>query len=421
MKVCVVGVNHNTAPIATLGKVAISGHRLQDALLLLHNYVSQGIILSTCNRVEVYTLADKSSSAEFASINFLKAQANLSGSDLLPHIYAYHGEVAIRHLFKVASGLDSMIIGEFEILGQVRRAVEEAQKGHLLGLPLLNLFRRAVRVGRRVRNETGISRNALSVSSVAVDLAAGVVGNIRRSRVLVIGAGEAGRLVAKAVRERGASQITVASRSEERASTLVAMLGGSSVSMDNLKHELTTSDIVISCTGAPHLILKVPIVEEAMSARSKRPLVIIDIAVPRDVEPEVKQVSHVFLYDIDDLTKVSELNSRQRQREVQRAMEIIDEEVKKFTSWWQALEVKPTISALVKKAENIRQAQLNLTLKKLPRLSNEERANIEAMTKSIVQKILHEPLQCLKKNTDKKEGYIQAINELFGLNGEKSE
>jgi glutamyl-tRNA reductase len=406
MNICVVGVNHKTAPLAIRGKIGISSHRLQEALLLLHNYVSAGIILSTCNRLEVYALADSSD-----LVNFLSARADLSCSELLPYTYTYHNEEAIKHLFKTASGLDSMIIGEFEILGQVRRALEEAEKTHPLSLLLLNLFRQAVRVGRRVRHETGISRSALSVSSVAVDLATRVIGNIGYSQVLVIGTGEAGRLAAKAIRERGSSQITVAGRSEERASTLAAMLGGRSIPMNNLKYELSISDIVISCTGAPHAILKAPIVEEAMSARPKRPLVIIDIAVPKDVEPEVKQIGNVFLYDLDDLTHVSELNTQQRQSELTNAMEIVDEEVERFASWWQALEAKSNISALVEKAENIRQSQLTLTLKKLPRLSDEERANIETMTMSMMQKILHEPIQYLKKN---KEG-SQIINELFGL------
>lgn len=406
MNICVVGVNHKTAPLAIRGKIGMSSHRLRGALLLLHNYVSAGIILSTCNRLEVYALGNSSD-----LVNFLSAQANLSYSELLPYTYTYYNEEAIKHLFKTASGLDSMIIGEFEILGQVRRALEEAEKTHPLSLLLLNLFRQAVQVGRRVRNETGISRSALSVSSVAVDLATRVIGNIGHSRVLVIGAGEAGRLAAKALRERGSHQITVASRSEERASTLAAMLGGRSIPMNDLKCELTASDIVISCTGAPHVILKAPIFEEAMSARPKRPLVIIDIAVPNDVEPEVKQVSNVFLYDVDDLTRVSELNTQQRQSELKNAMEIVDEEVKRFASWQQAIEAKPSISALVEKAENIRQSQLTITLKKLPRLSDEERANIETMTKSMVQKILHEPIQYLKNH---KEG-SQIIDELFGL------
>lgn len=415
MRLCVVGINHSTTPVAFRGKVAISTSQLQKALSLLNNFVPQGVILSTCNRIEVYTLTKAGFSAESASVHFLKAQANLPEVDLYPYTYIHHDEAAVKHLFRVASGLDSMIIGEYEVLGQVRQALEEAQKSQLVGLSLLNLFRHAVQVGRRVREETGISKNALSVSSVAVDLAAQVVGNIARCQILVIGAGEAGRLVAKASRERGASRIIVASRSQEKASALVSMLGGSWTSMDNLKQELTASDIVISCTAAPHFILKRQLVEEIMNFRPERPLVIIDIAVPQDVEPEVKQIRNVFLYDIDDLTKVSKTNYKQRQEEIHKAMEIVNKEVHRFVSWWQALEVNAVIKALMTKAENIRQAQLNLTLKKLPGLCNEERVYLDAMTKAIVQKILHEPIQFLKKDHNKKEAYIQAIEELFSL------
>ncbi len=409
MYVSLVGVNYSTTPIRVREKLAISKDRLYHNLLLLRQYVAHGIILATCNRTEVYAM----DSAEEASINFLSAMSGVSFADLLPHIYLSKNETAFRHLFDVASGLDSMIVGEFEVLGQVRHALEVAERAGMVNLPLRHIFQSAIRAGRRVRKETGIGKNPLSISSVAVDLAAKVVGNLERSKVLVIGAGQAGKLVAKAVRKRGASQITIASRSEERASILAAMLGGSSISLDNLKPELTTSDIVISCTGAPHSILKVSTIDEVMSTRPNRPLVIIDIAVPRDVEPEVKQVSNVFLYDIDDLTQVSELNRQQREGEIEKAGEIIADEVSKFVSWWQAFEVRPVVSALMKKAEEIRCAQLNKTLRKLPSLSDEERANIEAMTKSIVQKLLHQPLQNLKKN---KEGYIQVVSELFGLN-----
>ncbi len=413
MQLCVVGVNHSTTPVSLRGKVAIGTSQLQNALISLHNYVPQGIILSTCNRIEIYSLTETGFPAQSASINFLKAKANLAEVDLSPYIYTYHDEAAITHLFKVASGLDSMVIGEYEVLGQVRQALEEAEKSQLVGLPLLNLFRYAVRVGRHVREETGISRNALSVSSVAVDLAVRVIGNITRSKILVIGAGEAGRLVAKASRDRGATQITVASRSQEKASTLAAMLGGNWVSLNNLRQEIEASDIVISCTGAPHFVLKQQLVEEVMNFRREHPLVIIDIAVPQDVEPEVKQLRNVFLYDIDDLTQVTESNYKQRQEEIQKAIEIVNKEVQRFVSWWQALEVKPVIKALMAKAENIRQTQLNLTLKKLPSLSEEDRTYLDVMTKAIVQKVLHEPIQFLKKDHQKES--IRLINELFNL------
>jgi glutamyl-tRNA reductase len=417
MHVSLVGVNHNTTPLRFLEKLAITTPQLHDSLLLLRQQVSHGIILSTCNRTEVYAVASDVYPIEQSSINFLKTRADISDDDLLPHIYRHKDETVFEHLFRVASGLDSMIIGEFEVLGQVGRALEAAEKARMVNLPLRNLFRHAIRTGRRVREETLISKNALSVSSVAVDLATRIVGDLSSCKILVVGAGETGRLVAKAAKKRGASQIIVYNRSRERASALAEALGTAMVASGNLMEELSTADIAISCTAAPHIVLKLHQVEKAMSTRPNRPLVIIDIAVPRDVDPGVKLIKNVFLHNIDNLTETSASNRKQREGEIQRALGIIKDEVDKFTSWWQALEVRPLVSAMTKKGENIRRAQLDKTLKKLQGLSDEERGRLEAMTKAIVTKILNDPIQYLKKNPHNKQDYIQMVNELFQLNG----
>jgi len=242
---------------------------------------------------------------------------------------------------------------------------------------------------------------------------------LTRCKALVIGTGEAGRLVAKALKERGVANITTTSRSYEKASALAKSLGGSSVDIGSLGQELTGCDIAISCTGAPHLILDLKTLENAMSARENQPLVIIDIAVPRDVDPAVGRLNSVFLYDIDDFTHISERNRKQRETEIQKAMEIIESEVKRFASRWQAMEVKPLISSLVGKAEAIRQAQLKMTLKKLRRLSTEEQQSLEAMTEAIVQKILHDPIQRLKKDAHGRDDYIRLVTELFQLDKDK--
>lgn len=418
MQVCVVGINHKTTPVAIRSRVAIGTSRLPEALLSLNNYIAPGIILGTCNRTEVYTLVEEASMAS-ASIDFLCQRDNLPQEALLPYVYVYHGEAAIKHLFCVASGLDSMIIGEYEILGQVKNALKEAEKMGLLELPLVNLFRHAIRTGRRVRAETGISRNALSVSSAAVGLATRVLGDIRCCRVVVIGAGEAGQLAARACRERGSSHIVVVSRSQKKAEALATSLAGSWASMDRLGQELTTCDIAISCSGAPHTILKLGQVEEVMKARPQKPLVIIDIAVPPDVDQEVKQLDNVFLYNIDQITKVCETNNQNRQDEISSAVEIVDSEVQRFTAYWRELEVKPLITALVRKAEEIRRAKLEMTLKKLPKLSDNEQAHLEAMTKSIVRKILHEPIQQLRNGNQDREKYLQVVRELFNLDEKK--
>jgi glutamyl-tRNA reductase len=420
MQIHVAGVNHSTTPIEIRERLAVSNDRLSDALSLLHKHVSQGLILSTCNRIEVYSVAEGRDSSQ-PGIDFFKSWANIAHADLLPYIYCYQNEAAIRHLFHVASGLDSMIIGEFEILGQVKNSLEEANKARMVEHPLRTLLHQALRVGRQVREKTGISKNALSVSSVAVELAAKAIGDLTRCKALVIGTGEAGRLVAKALKERGIAQITATSRSYEKASALAKALGGSSVDIGSLGQELAGCDIAISCTGAPHFILDLKTMENTMLARSNRPLVIIDRAVPRDVDPEVRRLSNIFLYYIDDFTHISDRNRKQRETETQKAMEIIESEVKRFASRWQTMEVKPIISSLVGKAEAIRQAQLKLTLKKLRRLSTEEQQSLEAMTKAIVQKILHDPIQHLKKDAEERDDYIRLIAELFQLDRDKPE
>jgi glutamyl-tRNA reductase len=413
MRISLVGIDHQTAPVAIREKVAISAKKLYDALPMLHSYIPRGIILSTCNRTEVYTIDSDARHAEKASLDFLKARLDITDAALLQYVYLFEDRVAVEHLFRVASGLESMIVGEFEVLGQVGHALEVAEGAGMVNLPLRHIFQSAIRTGRRVREETGISRNALSVSSVAVDLAAGIVGDLKGCKMLVIGAGEAGRLAAKVAKDRGISQMMVVGRTQERASALAAELGGTPISSSNLREELPTANIVVTCAGAPHRILSVGQVKRAMEKRPALPLAIIDIAVPRNVEPAVGQIRGVFLYNIDDLTGLSKLNRKQREDEIQEASQIVADELDKFTSWWQEFKVRPLIRALTSKAEEIRRSQFDRTLKKLPHLSEEEQYSLEMMTKSIVSKILKDPVQYLKINGSK--NYAEMIKEIFRL------
>ncbi len=419
MQVSLVGINHQTTPVTIREKVAIGADDIEDSLMLLRHHVPHGIVLSTCNRTEVYAAGNHP--AEEASINFLTAMTGVSFTDLLPHIYLRKNETAFGHLFRVASGLDSMVVGEFEVLGQVGQALEAAEKTGMVNLPLRHIFQSAIRTGRRVRAETGISKNALSVSSVAVDMATKAIGNIGDCKVLVIGAGEAGRLVVKVAKERGASRIVVASRTQERASALAQALGGVPVDLNNMVEELRTAHIVVACAGAPRWILGIHHVEEAMKNRPELPLVIIDIAVPRNVESGVEEIDNVFLYNIDDLTLTSKLNRNQREGEIQKVREVIAAEVDELASWLRSLEIRPVVTALMEKAEDIRCAQLGKTLKKLHQLSDEEQDNLEAMTKSIVTKILKEPISLLKSEASSRNDYAEIVRELFQLNGERRE
>jgi glutamyl-tRNA reductase len=417
MQLSVVGVNHNTAPLAIREKVAVRTEKLDDALLLLRSRMPYGVIMSTCNRTEIYTVDTENHQADKAILDFMKAWADVPDESLLPYVYVSQDKAAAEHLFRVASGLESMIVGEFEVLGQVKRALEAATKEGMVNLPLRHLFQSAIRIGRSVRSETGISKNALSVSSVAVDLAAGIVGDLGKCKMLVIGTGEAGRLVAKAARERGISHIVVAGRTQERAKALADQLGGIPISARDLREELPAIDLVVTCSGAPHPVLDVARVEETMEQRPGSPMVIIDIAMPRNVPPEIAGIKGVFLYNIDALTEISNSNRQQREAEIFQAEEIIRSGVDKFVSWWQQLEVRPIIRALVSMAEEIRSVQLNKTLKKLPPLSPEQRESLEAMTRSIVAKILEDPILYLKKNGHG--DYGGAVREIFRLKTER--
>ena len=420
MNVCLVGIDHRAAPVPVLEKMSIRTARLNDALVLLRSRVSHGVILSTCNRTEVYTTPGDRSDGERAGLDFLKQYVDGAGETVLERACVLHGEAAVERLFRTASGLESMVVGEYEILGQVRQALEIAAKAGMVNMRLRHLFQDAIRTGRKVREETGISRNALSVSSVAVELAGKVLGRLDNCRMLVIGAGEAGRLVAKAASDRGVSEIVIASRTRERASELTQVLGGVPVGMDDLAEELNACNIVVTCADAPHYLLDVSRVESAMLARPDLPLVIIDIAVPRNVEPAVAQVRNVFLYNIDDLSQVSGQNREQRELEIEKAEKIIAAEMARFAAWWRDYRVRPAVRALMSRAEEIRRSHLERTLKKLPPLSKEERYHLEMMTRAIVTKILKDPISNLKANGHSSSDYVEMVMELFALGEEKA-
>lgn len=418
-RICSVGVNYSTTPLAVREMLGIPKGRLPEALAALRRYVPKGVILATCNRTEVYALDDERRSGEQAVRRFLQSWGSLSEEELAPYLYIHHDYRAMRRLSKIAAGLYSMILGEYEVLGQVRGALEEAEKAGMVNAPLRRLFESAIRTGRRVRAETGLSRNALSVSSVAVDLATRVTGREASDlRVLLVGAGEAGKSAARAFARRGASRITVASRSGESARHLAEAFGGRAVDIKEMGEEMAVADIVISCTGAPHFVIHQELVARVMSRRPNRFLVIVDIAVPRDVEPAVKEIEGVTLFDIDDLNRVLGDNRGERERAVENSLAIISEELDRLLEWWQTLEAKPTIAALADKAERIRRRQLEMTLKKLPPLSPEQMESLEAMTRAIVNKLLHDPIARLKENGYAGEDYVRLVRELFALDKE---
>jgi glutamyl-tRNA reductase len=322
---------------------------------------------------------------------------------------------AIEHAFRMAAGLDSMVLGEFEILGQVGAALDAAEKSAMTNLALRQLLRNAIRTGRRVRDETAISRNAVSVSSVAIDLITEVFGGLDGSKMIVIGAGEAGRLVAKVAKERGLSNLQVTSRTRERAAELASELGGSSFSLVDLVDEMKTANIIVACTNAPHWIMDTEQISRVLESRNGLPLLIMDISVPRNIEPAIGALKNVILYNIDDLSRIAETNRQGREAEIERASEIVAEESARFYAWWQTLTYRPIVTSLMTKAEEIRRSHLEKTLKKLPPLSDEAVENLESMTKAIVTKILHDPIQCLKGSDSNNGDYAAVVSELFRL------
>src|ERR1035437_7645433 len=321
MHIAVVGVNHETAPVAIREKVSISADKMPEALAALTSSVAQGLILSTCNRTEIYSVDGNSDSAAEANLSFLRGRLNGLGAELDKYIYVLKDEAAVEHLYHLTSGLDSMIIGEYEILGQVGQALEAAEKAKALDVSLRYVFQGAIRTGRRVREETGISTNAMSVSSVPGDLGVKTIGNLGTARMAVIGIGEAGRLVAKAAKERGVPEIVVASRTFETAADFATKLGGRAITLESLGEELKLCNLVVSCASTPHHIVDSLRVESVMLSRPDVPLVIIDIGIPRNVEPSASKVKNVFLYNIDDLTQISDANRQLRTTEMALAKE----------------------------------------------------------------------------------------------------
>jgi glutamyl-tRNA reductase len=418
MTIVVVGVNHRTAPVEVRERLALSSDQIADALPILHNYVNKGVILSTCNRTEVYCLAEKTDTLTQKIGRFFSQLSDLPIFVVTSFLYTYQGEAAVRHLFRVACGLDSMILGEAQILGQVRGARDRARANGSLNHLLTNLFHHAVRVGRRVRSDTEISRNAASVSSAGVAMARRAYGkDLSSASILVIGAGRMAKRAAKTFLDSGASRVIVANRTYENAVNMTTRMNVSPHHFEELGEALAASDIVLSATAAPDYVLTQEQIIQAMQKRQDQPLYLVDIGVPRNIDPRAGKVKNVTLYDIDDLRAASNASLAQRQEEVAKVEAIIERQVAKFMAWWNSLDAIPTIVALRGRAEAIRQAEMAKTLKRMPQLSEEEQARINALTRSIVNKILHQPIVHLKDD-EKGNGYLQSVRQLFDLEEE---
>jgi len=414
-----VGVNHKTTPVEIREKLAFTKGKIEESVNHLFNFpdIIEHTILSTCNRVEIYARANSQDSAIKSIKQFICDFHQLSLVELEDHFYSYSNKEAVEHLFRVSSSLDSMILGEAQILGQVKEAYSLARDLRSTGLVLNQLFEKAFSIAKKVREETGIAERSVSISSAAVELAQKIFDDLENHTVMLVGTGEMAELAAKHLISYGVKTIYVTSRTYERAANLARMLNGSALDFEAFKNELHRADIVITSTSAPNFIIKKEIVEKAIHERKNKPIFFIDIAVPRDIEPDVNDLENVYLYDIDDLQVVVSANIKEREKEAENAMNFISQEVTKFNNWVGALDAVPTIVEIRKKAENIRKQEIEKTLKKISHLSEDDKQLLRQMSSSMINKILHKPTIKLKQKTQSEDGhvYLKAIRHLFHL------
>lgn len=420
MHIITVGLSHKTAPVELRELLAVPDSRMGEALKRLMTYsgVKEGMLLQTCNRVEVYAVVDQVESGFSAIQSFLvDSHLSLSAEQLLPHLYWHSGDRTIAHLFRVTASLDSMVVGEPQILGQVKDAFRSALTHNTSGVILNKLVKKAISVAKRVRNETGIAENAVSVSYAAVELAKKVFGNLSARTVMLVGAGEMAKLAATHLMNHGVRHVLLTTRDPERARTMANRFQGSPVPFEEFRSEMAKADIVICSTGASHYLISAEDVQRAVRERMNQPIFLIDVSVPRNIDPAVREVDNAFLFDIDDLEMHVEHNREERQAESVKAEAIAKEEVAVIQKWIQTLVATPTIVALRKRAEVIKQTELDKALGRLNTLSDQDRETIEGLASGIVNKLIHGSLVTLKSAAHSSNGpiYIDAARRFYNL------
>ena len=415
----VAGLSHRTAPIAVREQLVVDEDKLREILADLtgRGTCAEVMILSTCNRVEVYGVAEVAGEARGAAFRQMGAHRGIGLSTLEPLLYSMDGAEAVHHAFRVASSLDSMVLGEPQILGQVKDAFALAQSCRTVGPVLHSLMSQAFAVAKRVRSDTEVGRHAVSVSFAAVELARKIFDGLDGRSVLLVGAGEMGELAARYFQDQGTLPVFVANRTAGRAQALARDLAGTAVPFEELVSVMGQVDIVITSTAAREIIVTAAEVARVLPGRRGRPLFFIDISVPRNVDPAVNDLENVFVYDVDDLRSVVEANLRERKRQAQQAESLVEREVAKFADRLRSLEVVPTIVSLREKLEEIRRAELGRTLARLPGADEVTRQALEALSQGIVNKILHAPTVKLRDSSKAGHGHrwIEVISELFGL------
>jgi len=420
MHLLLVGISHRTAPVDLRERVDFAARGLAPALEGLSGLgvTREALIVSTCNRAEIYAACDDPAAARTALASFIAKFHGVPDDDIAPHLYTVQDFDAARHLFRVAAGLDSLVIGEPQILGQVKSAHAAATSAHTAGPVLNRLFHASFAVGKRVRTETSLGSGAVSVGYAAVSLARKIFGDLKGRTVAVVGAGEMGKLTALHMKSQGVQHVTIVSRTMAHAARTAEAIGGASAApWEELDATLSAADIVITATGAGAPILPKGRIEAVMRPRRNRPLFIIDIAMPRDVEPSAGEIEQVFLYNIDDLQATVRENLARRESEVSRAEAIVAEEIEKFAAWLRSRGAVPTIVALRQRFEAIRRAELERLDFKLSSLPPDARARVDEITHLIVEKLLLTPTEQLKATGDAESvaAYTEALTRLFGL------
>ena len=420
-ELCLVGLNYKTAPVEIREAFALSDPELlEKGVLHVDDTISEFLILSTCNRVEILTVIEDKESCKQVLAQWAEA-ANKTPADLEPYTYTYWGQEAIGHLFSVASSLDSMVLGEPQILGQLKTAYKDALCKGTAKTIISRLLHKSFSVAKRVRTETGIASSAVSISYAAIELAKRIFDNMAEVRVLLIGAGEMAELAATYLLQTGIESITVANRTLSRAEELAERYNGTAISFDELFDHLAHSDIIISSTAANEPIIHADQMKAVLRKRKHKPMFFIDIAVPRDIDPSVNTLDNVYLYDIDDLKDVVEENLAQRQQEAIKAAKIVKEETNFFVKWLKSLSLQPTIVDLIDTTEALVQSELQKTLKKLGPITEEQQRTLEAMAGAITKKINHSPITFLKRHLEETATTTNNINilrRIFNLDHE---
>jgi glutamyl-tRNA reductase len=417
--ILIVGLSHRTAALPVREALAFPRERVAEALARLRSEAGlvEAMILSTCNRVEIYGRQGEGAPGAEAVVRFLAEFHGRAQAELEPALFRLAGEDAVRHAFRVAASLDSMVLGEPQILGQVRQAYQTAEAAGSLGTALSALRHRSLSAAKRARSETGIGRNAVSISHVAVELARKIFGELKDRRVLLIGAGKMSELAARHLVRSGARAAVLGGRTFARAAELAAALGGEAAPFESLRPEMARADIVISGTGAHGVVVRREDVVAACESRRQRPLFLIDIAVPRDIDGAVRDLTGVFLYDLDDLKAVSEANLRERRKQAAAAEAIVEREVREFLGWQRTLDSVPLLVELRQRAEAIRRAEIEKARGRLGALTPEQQAAVEGVTSAIVNKLLHAPTVHLKEAARNGKGpeHVDLIRRLLGL------